>query len=753
MNLIKMRQVVFIFVLILVASMDSFAQEENHFTLQGSVSDSASGERIPFANISIVGTSIGAIGDKNGFFIIRGIPRVKFEVRVASVGYKTTFFPVEPDEKESMTIQLNIAESPTTMQTIEVTGSAASQLKNVAGATFIGAKDLKSNVSIFSGDVTQYVTQLPGVVTTSGVTSQYYVRGGGADQNEVLIDRMRIYNLSHAFGLFSFVDPLIVKSANFSAGGFQAEYGDRMSSVLDIQTINGNQNRYGSSGSVDLLSANVMLEGPIPIGLSDGASFVAHFRKPLSNDVMNRFFSFSLPDDFYDGFFKATSNWGKTGLVSFEILSTSDKVTGVSQNDADFHWRDISWATTADYLFGDKFNLEVSISSTSYKAEQIPLGSSSFKYELSQISDPSLYFNLNYFTESHNELDFGLWFAFPSFQYAFSNAYNNSVSGSNSPIEPSVWVKYKWNVSPRLSLEPGLRVNMSQTFPVLAGAGYGYLAEPRFNISYLLTDEATVYAAFGRYHQSLINLSDENDIYTPFDLIVSPPDSVGEESSYHYIVGTSLSPNVLTTVRVEAYYKNFDRLIGINRVRVYPTDPIYEFGNGKAYGVDLSARYDIGSYYLDMNYSFARVIKTMAGVTYPPRYDVRHLVNATAGLQPMKNLWLRAHWKFSSGLPYTPISGFYGLINSDPFDLKSYTSSGLSGQVAFGQQNSARLPSYQSLDLTVSYDVNVFGSAFTLQGMVINVYDRKNVFYINNVTGDVEYQIPVLVNLSLAWKI
>lgn len=128
-------------------------------------------------------------------------------------------------------------------------------------------------------------------------------------------------------------------------------------------------------------------------------------------------------------------------------------------------------------------------------------------------------------------------------------------------------------------------------------------------------------------------------------------------------------------------------------------------------------------------------------------------ISNPAVYQPVNKLWLRARWKITSGLPYTSITGFYGIITPDPYHLPNYVAQQLNSQVDFGKLNTARLPGYQSLDVSAAYDLSLAGVHFTLTGTIINLYNKRNVFYINNVTGDVVYQLPTVWNLSLGWGI
>ncbi|OYV86335.1 MAG: hypothetical protein B7Z63_04155, partial [Ignavibacteriae bacterium 37-53-5] len=271
-----MKKLVPIAVMLIASSLSA---QERIVTITGSIADSSSGERIPYATVSIAGTSSGTVADVNGYFILRNVRLQNTRLRVSAIGYREKEFSVEYGGKSNIIMHLEIPESPRSMPGVEVTGKMVNTGAQIAGNTIITSGQLQNSVGMFKNDVVQYVTQLPGVVTVSGISSQYYVRGGGPDENLVLIDGMQIYNLSHAFGLFSFVDPLIVRVANFSAGGFQAEYGGRLSSVFDIQTIDGDKNRFRAKGTLDLLSSDVLLTGPLFPG--GNSSFVAFYRRPL----------------------------------------------------------------------------------------------------------------------------------------------------------------------------------------------------------------------------------------------------------------------------------------------------------------------------------------------------------------------------------------------------------------------------------------------------------------------------------------
>ncbi|MDE3056947.1 MAG: TonB-dependent receptor [Bacteroidota bacterium] len=746
----KIYNLIFLSGFVLLFSASSLQSQERKVTIQGSVVDSASGERIPYATVMIAGTKIGAVADVNGYFILRNVSPYDVKLQVSTVGYREKTFDIGNISGTSRTLRLELAEAPKALPGVTVTGERLVGPGGNVSTKIITAGELQKNVGVFKNDVVQYVTQLPGVVTVSGITSQYFVRGGGADENLVMIDGMPVYNLSHAFGLFSFVDPLIVKVANFSTGGFGAQYGGRLSSVFDIQTIDGDNRHYKAAGTFDLLSSDVQVTGPI---ISGASSFVIFFRRPLYQNALNKFYSLGLPFDFYDGFAKATTDLSGTGHISAEFLTSADNIKSQDQAQPDFTWGNVSGAVSGNYLFGDQFNLQGEVAYSSYKAEQLPKASAALYHQFTQISTPSLSGSITSYFESGSEVNLGLLFSFPTYTYSFTNTYGSVISQSESQVEPNVWTTYTFKNGGDLSFEAGVRADLQRMFTKISGSGYGYFAEPRLSVSYKIDEPVSVYAAYGMYHQRLIDLNDENLVFTPFEVVAALPDDLGDEAASQYILGVSLSPDILSSIKAEAYYKDFSRLLQVNRDKVYSYEPDFFVGTGRAYGFDLSFKYDIEQWYVEGSYSFGKTSRSFDGLAFYPRYDLRHQLQATTGWQPVDNMWLRARWKFTSGLPYTPINGFFGAVQFDPFNLPGYTGQPLYSQVLFGDLNTARLPGFQSLDLSASYDVKWDWMHFALQGTVINAYNNKNVFYINNVTGSVVYQLPTIFNVSLGWSL
>ncbi len=437
-------------------------------------------------------------------------------------------------------------------------------------------------------------------------------------------------------------------------------------------------------------------------------------------------------------------------------MSTGDRISSENAVDPDFHWTDLGYCISANYLFGDLYSFKFSVSNSIYTAEQVPKSASYIYYESDQVQDPAFYGDLTYHPSATAQLDFGLLFNFPSYNFTFTNAYDNALSISQQEVEPNMWIAYKWEAIKNLNVELGLRLDIARTFQYAAGGGKGYLADPRTTFTYDLSNNASVYLAAGQYHQRIISLNNEDDIYTPFDLIISIPDTASnldDEEADHFILGGQFFPVNVLKIKSEVYYKDYTKLVTVNRNKVDQNDPDFILGTGKSYGLELSCEYDVGDFYFTSNYSYAKVTNTSDGFTFAPRYDRRHQVNLSSGWEAFDKFWIRAHWEYGSGLPYTPLSGFYPELHIDPNDLAGYTNASTSSQIVFGEKNSARMSPYHRLDASLSYKARLFGMELTSELMLINVYNRRNVFYINNVSGDVEYSLPFIINFSLSWRI
>lgn len=727
--------------------------EDSLLTLQGTVADSSSGESIPYANVLIMEDGQGTVADRNGAFVIGNVKRKRHSVRISAMGFQTEIFTINPAGGEIFRVNFLLKESPPTMREVTIFGDSASLRYVTPGRAIISPAEAKTSVSFFKNDLINYVTRLPGVVTLNGLSSRYYVRGGSADENLLTLDGIRIYNFAHAFGMFSFLDPKIVKTATFLAGDFGAEYGNRLSSVMDVRTIDGDKNKITGEGSVDLFTADLEVSGPLGLSPENNSTFVAFYRLPMNRGVLKDIYSVNDRFDFYDCFMKAGTDIGSGGRISAEVFGIGDNVKAERFYDPSYSWDQRAGAISGSFFLGDRHLFNFSFSYSRYKSRQSLKTPEAFQYpQYSEVTEPTITADASYFTDSGNQVDVGLFFSFPTYKYDFTNVYLRRIDEYNPIVEPQFWGSYRWQPTARLVVITGLRADISSMAHLILEGTNEYVLDPRLTLQYKVSDKLLITAGGGTYHQRLINLNDENEVYTAFDVIAPIPDNMGEESAWDCSLGATAAPSPLVTVKADIYMKDFTRLVDINRAQVYASDPSFITGTGFACGAEISLRYNMQSFYFETNYSYGHVTRTFWGENFIPRYDLRHQLNSSVGLSPAAGVWVRAFWKMTSGLPYTPLAGFVGKPFLNVLDIGPFLTTPMSMIPLFGQLNSARLPGYESLDMSIEYDIIVLGETATFQVAAMNLLNRRNVFYFNNVTLDTEYSLPRTVDFSVAFK-
>ncbi len=366
--------------LFIVAFQTLPAVQDTSFTIQGVVVDSSSGESVPYVNVMLTDDKRGAVTDNNGEFLIANVERRAHTMRVSAVGFKTKFLTIKPGAGPIFRLRIPLKESPPTMHGVTVLGNRKELQYLQPDRTVITPAEAKSNISFFNNDLLGYVTHLPGVVTLSGMSTRYYVRGGSADQNLVTIDGITIYNFAHAFGLFSFLDPRIVKTSTFFAGDFGAQYGNRLSSVMDVRTVDGNPNKLTGNGSVDLFTADPEVSGPLSLSDQGTSSFVGFFRLPMNRGLIKNFFSFNDNFNFYDGFLKAGGDIGSDGKISAEVFALGDNIQAEDFFNPSYRWDQRAAAVSGSFFMGDNYIFNFSVSYSRYTTGQSVQTSQAFQY-------------------------------------------------------------------------------------------------------------------------------------------------------------------------------------------------------------------------------------------------------------------------------------------------------------------------------------------------------------------------------------
>lgn len=770
--------------LLLIISISSIAQKG---TVRGFVYNEKTGEAQIGATVFLKGTTMGAATDVNGFYSITKVPPGSYTLTVTSLGFETSEMAVEVKAGQIFSQKLFIKEKTKMIKTFDVSAEkqeAKTQVKmSVAKVT---PKDIKSIPSIGGDpDLAQYLQVLPGVTFTGDQGGQLYIRGGSPVQNKVLLDGMIIYNPFHSIGLFSVFDTDIIRSADVYTGGFNAEYGGRISSIMDINTRDGDKKRLRGKVSASSFTSKILLEGPLKKAEEIGGgniTFVVsakHSYLEQTSEIYKPYFE-GLSSENASGIDTAGLPYGFTdiyGKVSFNGASGS-KVSLFGFNFRDnVNYSDVSKLNWNSAGGGANFVLIPSSSKTLIEGV---VAMSNYSIELQEADGQPRKSDVNGFnagmdfTSFSGDNQFKYGFEVNGFRtnYEFSNAVNRLIQQEENTTELSGYMLYRWNVG-KMVIEPSFRV---QHYASLNNTSL----EPRFGFKYNVTDKFRLKAAAGMYSQNLISANSDRDIVNLFSGYLSGPDNLQEtftdedgnvsdishklQKANHAVAGFEVDITRSINLNIEGYFKRFTQLTNTNRNQIFDeSDPsaidqpdvlkkefIVETGN--AYGVDFSLKYSSTHLNVWAIYSLGKVDRWDGIVTYAPVFDRRHNVNFVVAYIFGKDLnWeFNTRWNLGSGFPFTQTQGFYEGVGFSSID-EDYTSTNGTLELEFADLNEGRLPYYHRLDVNLKRKF-VLGKNSILEAnlSITNAYNRNNIFFINRVTADEVYQLPIMPSFGLS---
>lgn len=762
-----------VFTFLLLLGIASQAQDNN---VKGFVYEKATGEPMMFCNVYLKGTTYGASTDINGFFNITKIPDGDYLILVTNLGYDTISEKLSLRNNQVINKKYYLDESSVVLSAVNITADKIEARTETKTSVVNITPKVITRIPTMGGqaDLAQYLQVIPGVIFTGDQGGQLYIRGGSPIQNKVLLDGMVVYNPFHSIGLFSVFDTDIIRNAEIYTGGFGAEYGGRISSVMDITTRDGNKKRLAGKVGSSTFGAKVMLEGPL--------------KKAKNPDDMTASFIISAKNSYLD---KTSLNVYKPILKGDELPYTYNDIYGkISLNSTNgskinffgFNFTDdvINYKSISNFgwdSYGGGVNFVV-IPGKSPTMIEGNVAYSDYTARLEEVNNPNRMSSINGFNAGFaftyflgkNTLKYGIeMLGFKTvFDYFKSNGIH--ISQVDNTTELGAYVKYKAQFD-KLILEPSFRLQAYASLSEMS-------PEPRLAIKYNVTDWFRIKAAGGFYSQNLVAANSDRDVVNLFYGFLSgqanmPSKFDGEEvttklqKAIHYIAGTEFDVVNNLTLNVEGYYKDFRQLTSMNRNQKYSDNdaPLgtpellrkdFMIEKGRAYGLDVSLKYENMRWYLWGAYSLGYVNKDYEDVdgkvhTYRTHYDRRHNMNLmatyTAG---SKHQWeISARWNFGTGFPFTKVSAFYEKLPYDNIYFDPYTESGYLG-IIYDELNTGQLPTYHRLDIDVKrkfyFTENVILEA---DFSVTNVYDRKNIFYIDIVSTEFIYQLPLMPSIGL----
>ncbi len=736
----------FLFTALLIIFISSFTNlyGQPKGVLRGFVADSLSGEALPYANVYIKELERGANTDNRGFFVMASVPpEKKLTVSISYVGYKSKQYIVRVDPYRVKDLRVELIPINIQLQTIEKTSQRVAK-ENATDLSLqrIAIRDLETLPRGVELDIFRSLQNLPGVQSGGDVSARYYVRGSTSNQNLVLLDNVTIYNPFHALGIFSSIDPDMVNSVEFYKGGFPAEYSTRLSSVLKVVTRDGNKNDFSAKASLSLLTAKMMLEGPIPHG-----SFILSGRKNYSDFILKKFRnSNSLPADFYDLFAKlnySNDEFVKDAKFTISAFSSQDQIQNNNLQLEDFKWSNQAFDINYFQISDSPLFYQVDVSSSSFNGERIP-NLSGAKGVNNEVSDVTMRMDFNYVYDSKNELSGGFKITEIHTKLFLENFRGQSTDIGSHGVNISAFLKYKLLQWSNLGVDIGGRVNATR----LAGGGPAAFYEPRASLTYRFIPQMAFKASWGIYMQDLVTVSDENEVVTIFEPWIITPSYLNPSSAIHYIAGFEANPSQNLSLTLEGYYKIMKDLAIVNDQKYFPTDNDFIPGSGTAYGLEFQTKFHELPVDINLSYSLLYSFKDVNGVRYSPRYDSRHNVNLSFEYDFGSGWSASAVWNYSTGMPFTQIAGYYDKLQID--DLTSnYLLNSYYPFLILSDQNIGRLPDYHRLDLNLSKKIQMGNLKIYADLSLLNAYNRKNLFYFRRDTGERVDMLPFLPSASI----
>ena len=744
-------------------------------TIRGFVYEKETGEPVIFTNVYLYKTTYGAATDVNGYYAISLVPPGTYELMVTSIGYDTLRKKVTLKADQILDKTLFLNQGAYILETVNISAEKQEmRTETHTSVVKITPKQIKQIPSIGGQpDLAQYLQVLPGVVFTGDQGGQLYIRGGSPIQNKVILDGMIIYNPFHSIGLFSVFDTDIIRNADIFTGGFGAEYGGRISSVMDITTRDGNKKRIAGKIGASTFGAKVMVEGPLKKQDENGGSstsFILSVKNSYLEQSSKVLYDYidtaGLPFNYTDIYGKLSINGSNGSKVNFFGFNFKDNVNNYKAL-SDFNWQSSGGGTNV-ILIPEKSSVLLE-GHAAYSNYKISLEEETSPARTSEISGFNAGLDFTYFL-GKNEIKYGIEMLGFTTDYFFINSVGRTIQQAENTTELASYIKSKITKG-KFIIEPSIRLQWYASLSTFS-------PEPRLAFKYNVSHSLRLKFAMGIYSQNLISARSDRDVVNLFYGFLSGPDNLPStfdgkdithklQKSEHLIAGFEYDLNQYTTINLEAYYKNFSQLTNLNRNKIYDEaknpgapdllkkDFIIEIGDAE--GVDVSIKYDRNRFYFWVVYSLAYINKFYENtdhslIKYVPHYDRRHNFNFVMAYKfGDEYCWeFNTRWNFGTGFPFTQTLGYYEkIIFENGINSNYITQNGELG-ILYAELNGGQLPTYHRLDINLKRKFTLGKhSTLELNASVTNAYDRNNIFYVDRLTNERVNQLPIMPSFGM----
>lgn len=750
------KQIIYIAI---VLGLNITVSARESYSFSGYIKDADTGEELIGANVYVEELKSGTVTNAYGFFSI-SLPENSYSIKVSYIGYDAQEFKLKLNKETRRNIYLK--PSSEVLGEVKILGERADQniSSNQMSVNKLEMKTiLKIPALMGEVDVLRTIQMLPGVQTAGEGSIGFYVRGGGVDQNLILLDEATVYNASHLGGVFSVFNPDAIKGIKLYKGGISSAYGGRLSSLLEIRMKEGNKKKLSMTGGIGLVSSRLTIESPI---VKDKGSFIVSGRRmyvDLFFPLLKDSFIKKSKAHFYDFNVKANYEINESNRIFVSGYFGRDIVSFGELMNMDYGNQTVT--TRFNHIFTSKVfsNFALIYSKFDY-GMGVPSGTNGFNWA-SGINDLSFKNDYTWFIDPNNKLEFGGQVMRHTFRPGLLTPQSEEsiITETELPntfaLEFGLYVENDQKIGKKLSLKYGLRFSAYQN---LGPATYyiydksnpqdyvpadsvsyskGELFnmnsafEPRLAINYLLDGESSVKLSYNRMVQ-YIHLTTNTMTITPMDIWFPSSPNVKPQKADQLAIGyfRNFKSNSYEA-SVELYYKKMYNSIDYKDHAELILNRYFEgelrFGDSYSYGAEFLVKKQVGKFTGWLSYTYSRVFKVIPeinnGDAYPANYDKPNDISLILSYDLMEDFNISLSWFFSSGAPRTMPTG--------RFEYE--------GMIApvYSDRNSVRLPDYHRMDMAMTYNFsktkkNGEPKKFlsSLNFSVYNLYNRHNAYSI-----------------------
>ena len=715
-------------------------------SLSGTIKIAESLEPLAGVNVFLANTNLGCSSDPNGYFTITGIEPGKYQLIASHIGYEVhqEWIDLKAGDRRFLEIQLNPL--PVPIDTVSVYGERRFARELESDILHINFIELNLAPKLGEPDLFRIIETYPGVMTVNDYNMGLHIRGGNSDQNLILLDGMPIYNPFHLVGIFSTFDESAIQSANVSKSGIDPIYGNRLSSVIDVNVRDGTAAEHAGYVNLSFLSSKIRAEGPLPFGSylftirrTYADLFVNTITKLISSDL-------KLPYYFIDGMGKIVIKPGNRNRLEITSYLGKDvydmRVIDGDSSAGVYTWQNKALGFNYSSVINPQLIFYLRGSMSQFWAEWVPTDTMRSNMIDNVFTGKTINACFRYDHSFIGQIKAGAEFCTNDYHLKTKGfSYQPIYFEKNQSQENSAFLSINRQFGALFNVNGGLRMTHFSIQDTLTFA-------PQISLGWKINSTHEIQLHWGKYHQDLMTIGTEEIILSMFDAWVTVPENLPVMAAEQLALSYNWQIQRNLALDLALYHKRFNHIVEYNTTKYSPIDPDFVDGTGTADGLEIILKGNVGKIQGWLSYSYSQVEKAVNGITYPPKYDRPHDLDLVLNYQMTKKWSIGSRFIYHSGTPFTQIVGYMRQPLYEDFLTDSYPRE----IEVYGERNTWRYPDYHRLDINFVKKFDWKSRPMEFYIDLANVYARLNVLaYAEH--DDIWIQMPPLATIGIRGKI